>query len=299
MAEVTASMVKALREKTGAGMMNCKKAMVECEGDMEAAVDWLRKKGLSAAAKKSDRVAAEGLVAVVSTGTKAVALEVNAETDFVSRNDTFQAFVAKAAKMALDSGVDFDALKSQTSEELTQLIATVGENMNLRRIATLSVSQGVVASYVHGAVVPGLGKIGVLVALESSADPDKLNALGKQLAMHVAAASPVALSTADIDQAMIEREKKVHADQAREAGKPDAIIEKMVEGRMRKYFEDVVFLEQVYVVDGETRIKDVIENASKELGAPVKLTGFVRFVLGEGIEKEVGDFAAEVASMAG
>ncbi len=298
MADITASMVKDLRAKTGTGMMDCKKALVECDGDMETAVDWLRKKGLSAAAKKSDRVAAEGLVAVASAGNKAVALEVNAETDFVSRNDQFQAFVAGAAKTALETGEDFEALKAGKSEELTQLIATVGENMNMRRMQTLSVSQGVVASYVHNAVSPGLGKIGVLVALESSADEAALSALGKQLAMHVAATSPIALSTDDVDADMVEREKKVHADQARESGKPEQIIEKMVEGRMRKYFAENVFLEQTYVVDGETQVKAVIENASKELGVPVKLTSFARFALGEGIEKEAGDFAAEVASMA-
>ncbi|MGE0109311.1 MAG: translation elongation factor Ts [Bdellovibrionales bacterium] len=299
MADITASMVKDLREKTGAGMMDCKKALVEAEGDMEAAIDWLRKKGLSAAAKKSGRVAAEGLVAVVDMGTKAVALEVNAETDFVARNDQFQAFVAKTAKTALETGVDFDTLKSNTSEELTNLIATIGENMNLRRMEAVSVSNGVVASYVHNAVVPGLGKIGVLVGLESTADAAKLLALGKQIAMHIAAAGPVALSADDVDAEMIEREKNILSDQARESGKPEAIIEKMVEGRMRKYYEDVCLLEQIYVVDGESRVKDVVATTAKELGADVKLTGFVRFVLGEGIEKEESDFAAEVASMAG
>ena len=299
MADITASMVKDLREKTGTGMMDCKKALVECNGDMEAAVDWLRKKGLSAAAKKSDRVAAEGLVAVASQGNKAVVLEVNAETDFVSRNDKFQGFVAKTVKAALDSGDDFETLKTKASDELTNLIATVGENMNMRRMETLSVSEGVVASYIHNAIATGLGKIGVLVALESSADANALNALGKQIAMHVAAASPIALSKDNVDQSMLDREKNVLADQARESGKPEEIIEKMVEGRMRKYYEDVCLLEQIYVVDGESRVAAVVEKAAKELGVPVKLTGFVRFALGEGIEKKESDFAAEVASMAG
>jgi len=307
MAEITASLVKDLRETTGAGMMDCKKALTETNGDIEAAIDWLRKKGLSAAAKKSGRVAAEGLVAVAAEGTKAIALEVNAETDFVARNDKFQAFALDASKVALTSGVkDCEALKSvaypatgrTVQEELTQLIATVGENMNLRRLAALSVSQGIVASYVHNAVAPNLGKIGVLVALESAAPADKLMALGKQIAMHVAAARPEALTIADVDTSALEREKNVLSDQARASGKPEAIIEKMVEGRLRKYYEEVVLLEQVYVVDGESKIKDVVEKAAKELGAPIKLTGFVRYQLGEGIEKAESDFAAEVASMA-
>lgn len=308
MAEITATMVKDLRESTGAGMMDCKKALVEVNGDMEAAVDWLRKKGLSAAAKKSGRVAAEGLVAVCAAGTKAVALEVNAETDFVGRSDKFQAFASDAAKVALETGAaDIEALKTQAypatgrnvADELTQLIATIGENMNLRRVAQLSVSQGIVASYVHNAVAPNLGKIGVLVALESSADAGKLMELGKQIAMHVAAARPEALNIADVDTKALEREKNVLSDQARASGKPEAIIEKMVEGRLRKYYEEVVLLEQVYVVDGETRIKDVVANAAKTLGAAVELKGFVRYQLGEGIEKAADDFAAEVAKMAG
>ncbi len=308
MADITATMVKDLREKTGAGMMDCKKALSETNGDMEAAVDWLRKKGLSAAAKKSGRVAAEGLVAVASAGGRAIALEVNAETDFVARNDKFQAFVQEAGKVALSSGAaDIEALKGKdypgtgrnVADELTQLIATVGENMNLRRLAALSVSQGVIATYVHNAVAPNLGKIGVLVALESSADQGKLTELGRQIAMHIAAARPEALTIADVDAKALEREKNVLADQARASGKPEAIIEKMVEGRLRKYYEEVVLLEQVYVVDGESKIKDVIEKAGKSLGAPVKLSGFVRFQLGEGIEKSADDFAAEVAKMAG
>lgn len=308
MAEISATLVKDLREKTGAGMMDCKKALTETNGDLEAAIDWLRKKGLSAAAKKAGRVAAEGLVAVASAGTKAVALEVNAETDFVGRNDKFQAFALEAAKAALETGVsDVEALKGKdypgtgrnVADELTQLIATIGENMNLRRLAALSVGKGVIASYVHNAIAPNLGKIGVLVALESEADQAKLMELGKQIAMHVAAARPEALSIADVDAKALEREKNVLADQARASGKPEEIIAKMVEGRLRKYYEEVVLLEQVYVVDGETRIKDVVEKAAKALGAPVTLSGFVRYQLGEGIEKAADDFAAEVAKMAG
>jgi len=307
MADITAQMVKDLREATSAGMMDCKKALTETNGDMEAAIDWLRKKGLSAAAKKSGRVAAEGLIAVAAEGTKAVAVEVNAETDFVARNDSFQTFAKNAACVALAGASDIEDLKIKAypetgrtvQEELTQIIATVGENMNLRRMASLSVSSGVVASYVHNAIAPNLGKIGVLVALESTADADKLMALGKQLAMHVAAARPEALTIADVDTTALDRERNVLSDQARASGKPEEIIAKMVEGRLRKYYEEVVFLEQVYVVDGETRIKDVVAKAAKDFGTDVKLTGFVRFQLGEGIEKAECDFAAEVASMAG
>ena len=306
MTEITATMVKDLREKTGAGMMDCKKALTETKGDMEAAVDWLRKKGLSAAAKKAGRVAAEGLIAVASTGTKATVVEVNAETDFVARNDKFQAFSLQAAKSALEVSGDIEKLKNAkhpsggtVSEALTTLVATVGENMSLRRSALLEVPQGVVASYVHNSLAPNLGTIGVLVALESSAPAAKLQELGKQIAMHVAAARPEALNIADVDTKALDRERSVLADQARASGKPEAIIAKMVEGRLRKYYEEVVLNEQIYVVDGESRIAQVIENAGKTLGAPVKLTGFVRYQLGEGIEKAAGcDFAAEVASMA-
>jgi len=307
MAEITSSLIKDLREQTGAGMMDCKKALTETNGDIEAAIDWLRKKGLSAAAKKSGRVAAEGLVAVAVEGKKAVALEVNAETDFVARNDKFQKFVGDAAKVVLSSdATDVEVLKTaaypgagrSVQEELTQLIATVGENMNLRRLKVLSVSEGIVASYVHNATAPNLGKIGVLVALESAAPVDKLLALGKQIAMHIAAARPEALTIADVDTSALDRERNVLSEQARASGKPEAIIEKMVEGRLRKYYEEVVLLEQVYVVDGESKVKDIVEKAAKEMGAPIKLTGFVRYQLGEGIEKVETDFAAEVASMA-
>ncbi|PWC76643.1 translation elongation factor Ts [Azospirillum sp. TSH64] len=307
MAEITASLVKELREKTGAGMMDCKKALNETQGDLEGAVDWLRKKGLAAAAKKSGRVAAEGLVAVATAGTKGAVVEVNAETDFVARNDKFQAFAAKSAELALATGGDVEALKAAAypgtshtaQDELTSLIATVGENMNLRRAVTLSVSAGVVVSYVHSAIAPGLGKIGVLVALESTGDAGKLADLGKQIAMHIAAARPDALDIADVDSSSLERERSVLAEQARASGKPEAIIEKMVEGRVRKYYEEVCLLEQTYVIDGETKLRKVVENAAKDIGAPVKVTGFTRFALGEGIEKAQSDFAAEVAAAAG
>jgi len=305
MTEVTATMVKDLREKTGAGMMDCKKALAEAAGDMEAAVDWLRKKGLSAAAKKAGRVAAEGLVAVASGGTKAAVIEVNAETDFVARNESFQAFALQAAKIELETGADVEALKTKpyqggasVQETLTNLVATIGENMNIRRVKSLSVSKGIVATYMHNALAPNLGKIGVLVALESTADASKLQELGKQLAMHIAAARPEALSIAEVDPKAVERERDILTEQAKASGKPEAVIVKMVEGRIRKYYEDVVLLEQVYVVDGETRVAQVVENAAKTLGAPVKITGFARYQLGEGIEKTADDFAAEVAKMA-
>jgi elongation factor Ts len=306
MAEIPATAVKDLREKTGAGMMDCKKALVEANGDMEAAIDWLRKKGLSAAAKKAGRVAAEGLVAVVANGNVGTAVEVNAETDFVARNEQFQSFARTTADVAHKSAKDVDQLKTlaypatgrNVGDELGQLIATVGENMNVRRMAKLSVSEGVVASYVHNAVAPGLGKIGVLVALESKADAGKLAELGRQLAMHVAAARPEFLNIESVDASSLEREKAVLMEQASQSGKPANIIEKMVEGRVKKYYEEVVLLEQIYVLDNESRIRAVIEKAGKDLGQPVKLAGFVRFQLGEGIEKEQADFAAEVAKMA-
>lgn len=306
MAEISAALVKDLRDKTGAGMMDCKKALTEANGDLEAAIDWLRKKGLSAAAKKAGRVAAEGLVAVASAGNKAAVVEVNAETDFVARNDAFQTFVVNAAKVALETNADMEQLKAQAypgsgrtiQDELTQLIATIGENMNIRRVSFMTVPQGIVASYVHNALAPNVGKIGVLVALESSGDVAKLAELGKQLAMHVAAARPEALNIQDVDTKALDRERDVLSEQARASGKPEEIIAKMVEGRLRKYYEEVVLLEQVYVVDGETKIAKVVENAAKAIGAPIKLSGFARYQLGEGIEKAQDDFAAEVAKMA-
>jgi elongation factor Ts len=306
MAEITASLVKDLREKTGAGMMDCKNALTAAEGDIEGAIDWLRKKGLAAAAKKSGRVASEGLVGISSGAREGAVVEINAETDFVARNDQFQAYVRDVAKLALTSSADMESLKQMpypsgrsVAEELTHLIATVGENMSLRRAAKLAVSHGVVATYVHNALAPELGRIGVLVALESTGDQEKLNALGRQIAMHVAAAKPDALRIEEVDQTALARERSILVDQAKASGKPEAIIEKMVEGRLRKYYEEVVLLEQVYVIDGETKVAKVVENAAKDVGAPVQLTGFVRFALGEGIEKPEGDdFAAEVAKMA-
>jgi elongation factor Ts len=305
MAEITAALVKELREKSGAGMMDCKKALGEAAGDIEAAIDWLRKKGLAAAAKKAGRVAAEGLVGVVAEGTKGALVEVNSETDFVARNENFQGFVTAVTKLGLTAG-DVEALKvaklpdgATVSEKLTQLVATIGENMNLRRVAQVVVGSGVVASYMHNAVVAGLGKIGVLVGLESTGDSAKLLALGKQIAMHIAAANPQALDISSVNQADLDRERDILAEQARASGKPEEIIAKMVEGRLRKYYEDVVLLEQLYVIDGESRVKQVVEKAAKEIGAPIKVTGFVRMALGEGIEKEQKDFAAEVAAQLG
>ncbi len=304
MTEISASLVKDLRDKTGAGMMDCKKALTESAGDLEAAIDWLRKKGLSNAAKKAGRVAAEGLVAVAAKGGMGAIVEVNAETDFVARNDQFQAYAKRVAEIMLSKGGDIEALKTQpfadvgrnVAEELTHLIATIGENMDLRRGQRLQVGQGVVAAYVHNSIAPGLGKIGVLVALESTADTTKLLELGKQIAMHVAAARPEALTIADVNPANLERERAILMEQAQGSNKPADIIAKMVEGRIRKYYEEVVLLEQVSVLDGETKISKVIENASKTLAAPVKLAGFVRFQLGEGIDKQTSDFAAEVAA---
>jgi elongation factor Ts len=306
MAEVTAALVKELREKSGAGMMDCKKALTESGGDIEAAVDWLRKKGLAAASKKAGRVAAEGLVAVAGEGTSAVVVEVNSETDFVARNGDFQKFVAGVADAALAVKGDHDALLAAmpgggktVADQITDMIATIGENLNLRRSAGLSVGSGVVASYVHAAVAPGLGRIGVLVALESTGDAAKLEALGKQLAMHVAATNPQSVDVANLDPTAIERERSVLSEQARASGKPEDIIAKMVEGRLRKFYEEVVLTEQVFVVDGETRVGKVIEAAAKDVGAPIKLVGFVRFGLGEGIEREEKDFASEVAAQLG
>ena len=306
MAEITAALVKELRDKTGAGMMDCKRALTETAGDIEQAVDWLRKKGLAAAAKKAGRVAADGLIGVVSQGNKGAMVEVNAETDFVARNDNFQDFVRRTAEIALAHDGDMSRVQAaeypgggSVTDKLTHLVATIGENMTLRRATSISVGKGIVASYVHNAVAPGLGKIGVLVALESSGDQDKLMAFGKQLAMHIAAANPQALSIADIDPKALERERSVLREQAAASGKPAAVVEKMVEGRLRKYYEDVVLLEQVYVIDGESRVSAAVEKAAKEIGAPVKVTGFRRYALGEGIERKETDFAAEVAAQLG
>ncbi len=303
MTAISASMVKDLREKTGAGMMDCKNALNQTNGDFEAAVDWLRKKGLAAAAKKSGRVAAEGLVGIAVSGPTGAIVEVNAETDFVARNEQFQGFVKAVTGVALSRRTsDIEALKTEplpgtghsVSEELTRLIATIGENMNLRRCVTRSVKQGVVAAYMHNALADNLGKIGVLVALESTGDAGKLAELGRRLAMHVAAANPQALTIADVDPAALEREKNILIEQSRASGKPEAIIEKMVEGRLRKYYEEVVLLEQIFVMDNETRISGIVAQAAKEIGTEITLTGFARYELGEGIEREEKDFAEEV-----
>jgi elongation factor Ts len=302
MAEITAALVKDLREKTGAGMMDCKKALTESAGDLEGAVDWLRKKGLSAAAKKSGRVAAEGLVGVASAPLRAAMVEVNAETDFVARNETFQNFVHTLASLALDVGEDVETLKRSpfpgsgrtVAEELTHIIATVGENMVIRRARVLSVPHGVVATYVHQSLAPGLGKIGVLVAVEAEGtELEALETLGRQVGMHVAATRPDALDASSVAPEALERERSILSEQARASGKPEAIIEKMVAGRIQKYYEEVVLLEQVWVHDGESRVKAVVQKAG------AKLAGFERYALGEGIDKQAGDFAAEVAAAAG
>lgn len=296
MAEITASLVKELRDITGAGMMDCKKALTEVDGVIDDAVDWLRKAGLAAAAKKAGRVAAEGLVAVKADGTVGAVVEINSETDFVARNDQFQEFVRNVAEVSLDKNGDAEAIGNATlpsgnsvSEEMTNLIATIGENMSLRRAASLQVSNGVVASYVHNAVAPNLGRIGVLVALESEGDTAKLSDFGRQLAMHVAAAAPRWTDIKDVDPSELDRERNILADQARASGKPDEIVEKMVEGRLRKYYEEVVLLDQVFVIDGETKIRKAVEAAATDIGAAVEVTGFARFVLGEGIAREDED----------
>lgn len=306
MAEITAALVKELREKTGAGMMDCKKALNATSGELEPAVDWLRKQGLAAASKKAGRVAAEGLVGALTTGKDGVLVEVNSETDFVARNETFQDFVLKVAEVALTQNGDMEKVKAAAypggktvGDKLTELIGSIGENMQLRRAAKLSVGQGAVVSYIHSAAAPNLGKIGVLVALESAGDADKLQALGKQIAMHVAAANPQSLSVESLDKAAIERERNVLSEQARASGKPEEIIAKMVEGRLRKFYEEVVLLEQVYIIDGESKVSKIVAEAAKTIGSPVKISGFLRFALGEGIEKAQTDFAAEVAATVG
>ena len=306
MVEITAALVKSLREKTGAGMMDCKKALTENGGHMEASVVWLRSQGLAAAAKKAGRAASEGLVGIASNGTKGAIVELNVETDFVARNESFQDFVESLVQIALAGDGDVEALKAadhpageNVTEQLNQLISTIGENMDLRRSAVLEVENGVVSTYVHNAMKPGLGKIGVLVALESTADAAAVGALGKQIAMHVAAASPLALTRDDVDSGDLERERNILIEQARDSGKPEEFIEKMVEGRLRKYYEEICLLEQTYVIDTDNNVEKAVEAVAKEIGAPVSIKGFVRFALGEGVEKEEEDFAAEVASVAG
>ena len=304
---ITAAMVKELREKTGAGMMDCKTALKETDGDMEAAMDWLRTKGLAKAAKKAGRVAAEGLVGVASDGARAAIIELNSETDFVARNEAFQALIAGTAKAALGVDGDVDALaaapfpggEKTVGDEIKDAIATIGENMSLRRAASLAVSNGAVASYVHGAIADGMGKIGVLVALESDGDAAKVSEFGRKIAMHVAATNPLSLNVDSLDPAVVERERQIFSDQARESGKPENIIEKMVEGRLRKFYEEVTLVKQSFVIDPDNTVEKAIDAFAKDLGSPVKLTGFVRFALGEGIEKEETDFAAEVAAAVG
>jgi elongation factor Ts len=306
MAEITAGSVKELRERTGAGMMDCKKALAENNGEMEAAIDWLRAKGLAAAAKKAGRTAAEGLVGVAVEGQRGAVVEVNSETDFVAKNELFQDFVRNVAKLALDNGTDVEALGNTAypdggtvSEKLTDNIAKIGENQSLRRAAVLEVGKGAVVSYVHNAVTPGLGKIGVLVALESEAPAEALNALGKQIAMHVAAAHPLALHAEELPEDLVERERGIAMEKARESGKPQNIIEKMVEGGLAKFRKDNALLSQLFVMDNKTPVADVVASAGKDAGSPITLKGFVRFQLGEGIEKKESDFAAEVAAAAG
>ncbi len=307
MAEITTALVKELREKTGAGMMDCKNALVEMQGEVEAAVDWLRKKGLAKADKKASRVAADGLIGVASNGLHGALAEVNSETDFVARNDKFQAMVRMVADLALQTGGNLDKLKAakvpgtklSLEAHLKELIATIGENMSIRRTAALAVEEGVVASYMHSTTAPGLGKIGVIVALQSKGDSGKLAALGKSLAMHIAAANPMAVTEQDLNPAEIERERAVYIEQAKATGKSAEIAAKMVEGRLRKeFFQQVVLLAQVFVVDGKETVANVLKAAEKDIGSPIVVTGFVRYALGEGIDKGKGDFAAEVAAMA-
>ncbi len=306
MAEITAAAVKELRERTSAGMMDCKKALSETDGDMEAAVDWLRAKGLSAAAKKAGRTAAEGLVGVAVEGTKGAAVEVNSETDFVAKNEQFQEFVREVSKLALTVDGDVEALKSATfpgagtvEEKLTENIATIGENQSLRRTTVLEVSEGAVVSYVHNAAAANMGKIGVLVALEGSAPTDVIQGLGKQLAMHIAAANPLALEAADLDPALLERERAIAVEKANESGKPANIVEKMVDGTMAKFAKENALVSQLFVMDNKTPVAEVVAQAAKDAGGTIALKGFVRFQLGEGIEKAESDFAAEVAAAAG
>jgi len=306
MAEITAASVKELRERTGAGMMDCKKALAENAGDMEASVDWLRAKGLAAAAKKAGRTAAEGLVGVAVAGTRGAVVEVNSETDFVAKNEQFQDFVRNVSTLALEANGDIEALKAAAypgggtvEAKLTENIATIGENQSLRRTSVLEVSEGAVVSYVHNAVAPGMGKIGVLVALESSAPADTLQTLGKQIAMHIAAANPLALDAEVLDPALLERERAIAVEKANESGKPANIIEKMVEGTMAKFRKEHSLLSQLFVIDNKTPVAEVVAQAGKDAGSPITLKAYERFQLGEGIEKAESDFAAEVAAAAG
>jgi len=305
MATISASMVKDLREQTGAGMMDCKAALNETGGDMQAAVDWLRKKGLSKAAKKAGRVAAEGLVGLLVKGTKGVVVEINSETDFVARNDLFQGLVKMIADVALDTGNDVEKIKAAKAGSITvadaiaDTIAKIGENMTLRRANSVAVGKGVIGSYVHNSVIDGLGKIGVLVGLESAGKADELTALGRQIAMHVASANPQALDPAGLDPAVVKREKDVLADKFRQQGKPDNVIEKIVESGLKTFYKESTLLEQAFIFDDKKSVAQAVKEAEGKVGAPLKVTGYVRFALGEGIEKQESDFAAEVAAAAG
>ena len=307
MVEITASLVKELRDKTSAGMMDCKKALVESDGDPSAAADWLRTKGLSAAAKKSGRVASEGLIGLAIKGCNGAIVEVNAETDFVARNKSFQKFVSTTATLALQSGGDLDFLKAQdypntnrnVEEEITHQISTIGENLSLRRVKCLSIEKGTVAYYVHNTLTPTLGKIGVLVTLRSKADVEVLKGLGKKIAMHVAAAKPLSVSQNTLDPAEIEKERRFLIEQARETGKPEDIIDKMLEGRMRKFYEEVCLMNQTFVIDGENKVENFLKEAANDAGHSIEIKDFCIFVLGEGIDKKDEDFAAEVAAVAG
>lgn len=305
MSTITTEMIKNLRESTGAGMMDCKAALTEAKGDMEAAQDWLRKKGLSKAAKKAGRVAAEGLIGTVVRGTKAAMVEVNSETDFVARNDMFQGLVKMIASVALDAGADVEAIKAAkagsitVAEALSDSIAKIGENMSLRRAAVLSVNQGTIGSYLHNSVTDGLGKIGVLVALESSGKTDELAALGRQIAMHIASANPQALDAASLDPVIVKREKDVLADKYRQQGKPDNVIEKIVESGLKTFYKEATLLEQPFIFDDKKTVAQALKESEGKVGGPVKITGYVRYALGEGIEKQEADFAAEVAAAAG
>jgi elongation factor Ts len=305
MATITAAMVKELRDTTGAGMMDCKQALTETNGEMEAAVDWLRKKGLSKAAKKAGRVAAEGLIGIVASGTRGAMVELNSETDFVARNDQFQGLVKMVAQVALDAGDDVEKIKAAKVGNVTvetaiaDAIATIGENMSLRRAATLSVGAGVVGSYVHTAVTDGLGKIGVMVALESPGKQDELSALGRLIAMHIAAANPIALDPAGVDPAVVKREKDILADKFRQQGKPEAMIEKITESGLKTFYKEQTLLEQAYIHDDKKSVSQALKEAEGKVGGPVKIAGYMRYALGEGIEKQESDFAAEVAAASG
>jgi elongation factor Ts len=307
MAAITAGLVKQLRDQTGAGMMDCKAALTETAGDLEAAVDWLRKKGLAAAAKRAGRVASQGLIGLAVAGRRGALVEVNSETDFVARNQDFQSLVRAVAELALEAGGDLDRLKAASlrdggrtvAGEITNAVAVIGENINLRRSAAIEVGEGVVGTYVHGALAPGLGTIGVLVGLQSAGDPERLAALGKQLAMHVAAARPQAVTVDSLDAATLQRERAIYAEQARGGGKPDSIVDKIVEGRLRKFYEEAVLLEQAFVIDPDLKVADAIDRVAEETGSSIVVTEFVRFALGEGLSGPSPNLAEEVAQLAG